>query len=90
MGKAAPDQNRSLTEKLDGFNWGEDSGMSNYKNGENPFSRTGKVSCAMIINTRLVGPKMYPNWIASIGQTVNILLLNKIERNEQLEDNYLV
>ena len=35
----------------------------------------GKVSCAMIISTGLVGPKMYPNWVTSIGQTVNILLL---------------
>lgn len=52
--------------------------MSNKKKGENPFGRMGKVSCAMFIITGLVGPKMFPNWKTSIGQTVNILLLGKV------------
>ena len=53
--------------------------MSNKKKGEDPFGRMGKVSCALIISTGLVGPKICPNWTKSIGQKVNILLLNIFE-----------
>jgi len=77
MGKAAFDQSRSLLVKVDGSDWSEGSGVSNKKRGGNPLGRMGKVSCAMFISTGLVGPKMYPNWFTSIGQTVNILLLDK-------------
>ena len=53
--------------------------MSNKKKSENLFGLMGKVSCAMIINTGLVDPKKHPNWVYSIGQKVNILLLNKVK-----------
>jgi len=39
--------------------------VSNTEKGENPFDRKRKVSCALIISTGLVGPKIRPNWILS-------------------------
>jgi len=42
--------------------------MSNKEKSENLFDRMRKVSCALIVNTGLVGPKIFPNWKISMDK----------------------
>lgn len=59
--KAASDLSRSLLVRVNGLDWSEDSGVSSKKRGANPLGLMRKVSCAMIIITGSVGPKINLN-----------------------------
>lgn len=59
--KAASDLSRSVFVRTHGSNWSENSGVSSKKKDANSFGLMRKVSCAMIIITGSVGPKIRLN-----------------------------
>lgn len=61
-GRVASLVNRSLHASVGGLLGNENPGVSNIKLCENHNRRKNKVSCTMIINAGLAGPKLRPNW----------------------------
>ena len=68
---------RSRSESNGGLHGSDYVGISNEKNGENPFRRKPKVSRARLVLPGLVGPKARPKGVVD-GQQVNIPVLGSV------------